>query len=56
MNQKSKEDDEYMFPEDWGEDTCEECCGTGEVSTDEDDGEGHIMHGVGTKKCICQYD
>lgn len=35
---------------------CEWCEGTGEVATDEDDGEGHTMRGVGTKKCICQYD
>lgn len=33
---------------------CEECRGTGEVSTDEDDGEGHTMQGVGTEKCLCQ--
>ena len=38
------------------EDKCEWCDGTGEVATDEDDGEGHLMRGVGTKKCICQYD
>lgn len=38
------------------EDVCEWCGGTGEVATDEDDGEGHTMRGVGTKKCICQYD
>ena len=36
------------------EERCEYCKGTGEVSTDEDDGEGHIMRGVGTEKCICQ--
>ncbi len=33
---------------------CEHCHGEGEVRTDEDDGEGHTMQGVGTKKCICQ--
>lgn len=33
---------------------CAECGGTGEVSCDESDGEGHIMHGVGTQKCLCQ--
>lgn len=38
------------------EELCEWCEGTGEVATDEDDGEGHIMRGVGTKKCICKYD
>lgn len=36
------------------EDECEECGGTGEVATDEDDGEGHLMRGVGSQKCICQ--
>lgn len=30
-----------------------ECDGSGEVSTDESDGEGHIMAGVGTQKCRC---
>ena len=35
---------------------CIECKGTGEVRTDEDDGEGHIMRGVGTEKCICQQN
>ena len=33
---------------------CEYCGGTGEVATDEDDGEGHTMRGVGSQKCICQ--
>jgi len=33
---------------------CEHCNGTGEVATDEDDGEGHIMQGVGAEKCLCQ--
>lgn len=33
---------------------CEMCEGTGEVSVDEDDGEGHTMRGVGTQKCLCQ--
>ena len=36
------------------EERCEECHGEGEVSIDEDDGEGHIMSGVGTSKCECQ--
>jgi len=36
------------------EERCEHCNGTGEVNTDEDDGEGHIMRGVGTTQCICQ--
>lgn len=36
------------------EERCEHCHGTGEVATDEDDGEGHTMRGVGTQKCICQ--
>lgn len=38
------------------EEECEYCGGTGEVATDEDDGEGHIMRGVGTEKCICQIE
>ena len=33
---------------------CTYCGGTGEVATDESDGEGHIMAGVGTQTCICQ--
>lgn len=36
------------------EERCEHCHGSGEVATDEDDGEGHTMRGVGTQKCICQ--
>lgn len=36
------------------EERCSECLGTGEVSCDESDGEGHIMRGVGTQKCLCQ--
>ncbi len=35
---------------------CGYCEGTGEVSCDEDDGEGHMMRGVGTQKCICQIE
>ncbi len=31
---------------------CAYCLGTGEESLDEDDGEGHLMKGVGSKKCI----
>lgn len=38
-----------------GEMVCEYCEGTGEMACDEDDGEGHIMRGVGTTKCICTY-
>jgi len=38
------------------EEVCAYCLGTGEVSTDVDDGEGHMMHGVGTEKCICQVE
>lgn len=30
---------------------CDECLGEGEVATDESDGEGHTMRGVGTRKC-----
>ena len=33
---------------------CSECRGTGEISVDEDDGQGHTMRGVGTQKCICK--
>ena len=33
---------------------CERCYGTGEVATDESDGEGHIMRGVNLEKCLCQ--
>jgi len=35
------------------EGACAECGGTGEIATDEDDGEGHTARGVGTKKCLC---
>ena len=35
-------------------DWCEYCGGTGEVSVDEQDGEGHTMRGVGSQKCICR--
>jgi len=38
------------------EEVCEFCYGEGEVSTDESDGEGHIMRGVGTQKCICRIE
>ena len=47
---------ELVARKEQAEGVCEWCEGTGEVATDEDDGEGHIMRGVGTKKCICQYD
>lgn len=33
---------------------CMYCFGTGEISVDESDGEGHMQHGVGTEKCVCQ--
>lgn len=33
-----------------------ECDGSGEVSCDEDDGEGHTMVGVGTRKCRCKTE
>ena len=33
---------------------CKICGGTGEISIDEEDGEGHNMSGVGTQKCICR--
>lgn len=35
-------------------DCCEICGGTGEVYVDVDDGEGHIMKGVGVEQCDCQ--
>jgi hypothetical protein len=33
---------------------CEICGDTGEVPCDEEDGEGHTMRGVSTRKCICR--
>lgn len=33
------------------DEVCETCRGTGEIDTDESDGEGHTMRGVGTTKC-----
>ena len=41
------------MPEPETPDVCEFCGGTGEVSFDESDGEGHFTQGTGTKKCIC---
>jgi len=41
----SQQDLEFVF---------EYCLGEGVVSCDESDGEGHIMKGVGTQKCVCQ--
>lgn len=38
------------------EERCEWCHGSGEVATDVDDGEGHLMHGVGSEKCQCRTD
>lgn len=35
---------------------CSECLGTGEVSEDIDDGEGHLQRGVGTRKCTCKKE
>lgn len=35
------------------EEVCAFCLGDGEVSTDEQDGEGHTMRGVGTQTCPC---
>ena len=40
----SKEDEKAM-------NVCEECGGTGMISTDEDDGEGHTQRGVGSAPC-----
>ena len=36
------------------EDECEFCGGDGYVTVDEDDGEGHSMGGVGSRRCICR--
>lgn len=33
------------------EDVCDTCYGTGIISVDENDGEGHIQQGVGQKSC-----
>ncbi len=33
---------------------CEHCLDEGEISTDESDGEGHIMRGVGSRRCECK--
>lgn len=30
------------------------CDGSGELPCDEDDGEGHVMRGVGTQMCVCK--
>lgn len=39
------------------EEECEHCGGEGVVRTDADDGEGHIMRGVGGEvPCICQIE
>lgn len=36
------------------QEVCAECHGTGEISLDEDDGEGHTARGVGSKPCPCR--
>lgn len=33
---------------------CAYCLGTGVIHSDEDDGEGHTMRGVGVEKCHCK--
>ena len=33
---------------------CDLCGGTGEIAMDQEDGEGHTMSGVETRKCVCQ--
>ena len=39
------------------EEVCDYCGGEGVVNSDVDDGEGHLMHGVGDEeKCICQLE
>lgn len=35
------------------DEVCDECFGTGEISVDESDGEGHTTRGTGTEKCRC---
>lgn len=36
------------------EQVCADCMGTGYLPVDEDDGEGHITAGTGSKPCHCQ--
>ena len=39
------------------EEECEFCGGEGVVTTDADDGEGHIMRGAGNEvPCVCQLE
>ena len=54
IEEMKKEAHEKECEKDGEDKCCEFCGGTGEVSTDESDGEGHIQRGVGTEKCICQ--
>jgi hypothetical protein len=49
-------DKKWKAFEDAKDQVCEFCEGTGLVSVDESDGEGHMMRGVGTEKCICQLE
>ena len=35
---------------------CDDCYGEGVVATDEDDGEGHTMRGVGSEPCHCKSE
>ena len=37
------------------ETVCADCLGTGEIVYDEDDGEGHLQRGVGTRKCNSSF-
>jgi transcription elongation GreA/GreB family factor len=53
-NELEKEINRESLTEEEEESVCEFCGGTGIEITDEDDGEGHIMRGVGERKCICQ--
>jgi len=38
------------------EEICDDCRGEGVVATDEDDGEGHTMRGVGSEPCHCKSE
>jgi DnaJ-class molecular chaperone len=44
-------DNEEEEIEDEDDGPCKTCGGSGVVSTDESDGEGNTMKGVGTQKC-----
>lgn len=54
VNLKKIKDTWSNYWKEYSEEVCEFCGGTGIEITDEDDGEGHIQHGVGSRKCVCQ--